>query len=488
VHLSEIAAARPDKPALIMSGSGRVTTYAELDRASLRVAGLLNRLGVVPGEHVALILANRPEYLEIVWGMQRAGTYWTPVNWHLTEHEAGYVVADCDARVLFASEPTRQLAGRIAERVPNLVVATVSDYANGPDEPSAETEGSYFFYSSGTTGMPKGIKPKHDFPPFGTGLRLDHLIGTAFGFDPDTVYLCPAPLYHSAPVGWSLVTQRHGGTVVVMERFDALDCLRAIEEHRVTHAQFVPTHFVRMLKLPEEQRRAFDLSSLRVVVHASAPCPVEVKRAMIDWLGPKVIEYYAGSESNGMTTIGSADWLSHPGSVGRASMGTVHILGADGGELPPGEIGTIYFADGGTFTYHNDPAKTAAAHNERGWSTLGDLGRLDADGYLYLADRRTDLIISGGVNVYPAEVEAVLITHPSVLDVAVIGLPDPELGQKVVAVVQPAGEPDPAELIDHCRTRLAHFKCPKEIRITAELPRLPTGKLLRRVVREGINN
>jgi len=301
------------------------------------------------------------------------------------------------------------------------------------------------------------------------------------------VYLCPAPLYHSAPVGWSLVTQRHGGTVVVMERFDALECLRAIEEHRVTHAQFVPTQFVRMLKLPEERRRAFDLSSLRVVVHAAAPCPVEVKRAMIDWLGPKVFEYYAGSESNGMTTIGSVDWLSHPGSVGRASMGTVHILGADGEELPPGEVGTIYFADGGTFSYYNDPAKTAAAHNERGWSTLGDLGRLDADGYLYLADRRTDLIISGGVNIYPAEVEAALITHPSVVDVAVIGLPDPELGQKVVAVVQPAGEPDPAELITHCRAGLAHFKCPKEIRFTAELPRLPTGKLLRRVVRESYN-
>ncbi|HLM05906.1 MAG TPA: acyl-CoA synthetase [Blastococcus sp.] len=502
MHLSEIARRTPDKPAVVMSDGSRGMTFAELDRRSLQVEALLHQHGIGAKDHVALVMDNGPEFLEVAWGAQRAGTLWTPVNWHLTEDEAAYVVSDCGARVLFATEATGDLAARIVGRSPGVEAAYVAgesreglvDYvaardAVPPAQSADEVEGTYFFYSSGTTGTPKGIRPNHAFPPFGTGLAIEHVMASSFGFGADSVYLCPAPLYHAAPIGWSMGAQRNGGSVVLMEKFDPLECLRAIEQHGVTHVQFVPTHFVRMLKLPEEQRRAFDLSSLQVVIHAAAPCPVDVKRQMIDWLGPKIMEFYAGSEGSGMTVISAPEWLAHPGSVGRAALGTLHIVGEDGEELPPGEVGTVYFEGGGTFEYYNDPEKTAKAFNDKGWATLGDLGSLDEEGYLYLADRRTDLIISGGVNVYPAEVEEALVLHPAVADVAVIGVPDDEMGQAVRAVVQPAADRVPGpelaeELLTHCRTALAGFKRPRSVVFVDELPRLPTGKLLRRRVRE----
>ena len=502
MHLSEIARRTPDKPAVVMSDGSRGMTFAELDRRSLQVEALLHQHGIGAKDHVALVMDNGPEFLEVAWGAQRAGTLWTPVNWHLTEDEAAYVVSDCGARVLFATEATGDLAARIVGRSPGVEAAYVAgesreglvDYVAARDAAPAaqsadEVEGTYFFYSSGTTGTPKGIRPNHAFPPFGTGLAIEHVMASSFGFGADSVYLCPAPLYHAAPIGWSMGAQRNGGSVVLMEKFDPLECLRAIEQHGVTHVQFVPTHFVRMLKLPEEQRRAFDLSSLQVVIHAAAPCPVDVKRQMIDWLGPKIMEFYAGSEGSGMTVISAPEWLAHPGSVGRAALGTLHIVGEDGEELPPGEVGTVYFEGGGTFEYYNDPEKTAKAFNDKGWATLGDLGSLDEEGYLYLADRRTDLIISGGVNVYPAEVEEALVLHPAVADVAVIGVPDDEMGQAVRAVVQPAADRVPGpelaeELLTHCRTALAGFKRPRSVVFVDVLPRLPTGKLLRRRVRE----
>jgi long-chain acyl-CoA synthetase len=514
VHLSEIAARDPDKPAIVMADGGGTVTFGELDRRSLQVARLLDAHGIGTQDRVAIFLPNRPEYFEIAWGAQRHGVYWVPVNWHLTADEVAYIVADSGAQVLFASPETAEVAAAIARTLPDLKAAyliggghpELASYeeaiAAQPAEPmEGETEGITFFYSSGTTGRPKGIRRSHEFPPFGTGLALDFLMAFVFGFNADSRYLCPAPLYHAAPIGFAMGTQRNGGTVVLMPRFDAAECLRAIEGHQITHVQFVPTHFVRMLKLPEAQRLSFGLSSLELVIHAAAPCPADVKRQMIEWLGPKITEYYAGSEGNGITIISSAEWLERPGSVGRPIGAVVHVVGADGQELPVGEDGIIYF-EGGKFEYHNDPAKTAGSVNEQGWSTLADIGHLDADGYLYLADRRTDLIISGGVNIYPAEVEEALVMHPAVADVAVIGVPDAEMGQSVLAVVQPAVQPAAAglddgldngtldqaalaaELIAHCRTRLASFKCPRSVEFVSELPRLPTGKLLRRRVRE----
>ena len=500
----------PDKPAVIMAGGGpgldgTVVTFGELEHRSRQVSRLLARLGVQPGDHVAVMVANRPEYFEIGWGAQRRGSCWTPVNWHLTADEAAYIVEDCGATVLFASPETAEVAAQIAARLPR--VTTFLSGAEAPDPPGLqsypqaiaglsgdpipdEVEGLYFYYSSGTTGRPKGIRREHAFPPFGTGVTLDMLQRLVFGFGPDTVYLCPAPLYHAAPLGFSLGAQRNGGTVVLMDRFDPEGCLRAIEKYHVTHAQFVPTHFVRMLKLPASERARFDTSSLQTVIHAAAPCPAEVKQQMIDWLGPKLWEYYAGSEGNGITIISSAEWQSHRGSVGRA-VGGVHIVDPDdpaGGELPPGEDGLIYF-EGSGFEYHRDPAKTAGSRHPNGWSTLGDIGHVDEEGFLYLSDRRTDLIISGGVNIYPAEIEQALVMHPAVADVAVIGVPDPEMGQAVLAVVQPAspatGSPELAsELIAHCQAQLASYKCPRQVEFVTELPRLQTGKLLRRKLRE----
>jgi acyl-CoA synthetase (AMP-forming)/AMP-acid ligase II len=499
-----IADVPPGKPAVIMADGTGLVTYGELEARSRQVARLLASLGVGPADHVAIMLANRPEYFEIAWGAQRAGTYWTPVNWHLTAEEAAYIVADSGATVLFASPETAEVAARMpglrvfvtgGERadLPGVTSyeAAIAGLSAEPIDPesgdAAEIEGSTVFYSSGTTGRPKGIMRAAEFPPFGAGVPLDLVMRLVFGFGPDSVYLCPGPLYHAAPLGFSMGTHRAGGTVVLMDRFDPAGCLRAIEAHQVTHTQFVPTHFVRMLRLPDPQRRAFDLSTLEIVIHAAAPCPVDVKQAMIAWFGPVIWEYYAGSEGNGMTVIGTEEWLSHPGSVGRGISGSVHILDEDGAEQPVGQDGLIYF-DGGAFEYRNDPDKTAGSRNEQGWSTLGDIGRLDAEGFLYLSDRRTDLIISGGVNIYPREVEEALIGHPAVADVAVIGVPDPDMGQSVLAVVQPTGsEPGSAdlaaELIAHCRGRLAGFKCPRSVEFVAELPRTPTGKLLRRQLR-----
>ena len=501
----------PDKPAVVMADGGpgldgTVVTFGELEHRSRQVSRLLAGLGVQPGDHVAVMLANRPEYFEIGWGAQRRGTYWTPVNWHLTADEAAYIVEDCGASVLFASPETAEVAAQISARLPQVTtflsgakrfdlpgVASYTEAIAGlsGDPIPDEVEGLYFYYSSGTTGRPKGIKRDHAFPPFGTGMTLDLLQRWVFGFGPESVYLCPAPLYHAAPLGFSLGAQRNGGTVVIMDRFDPEGCLRAIEQLHVTHAQFVPTHFVRMLKLPASERARFDTSSLQTVIHAAAPCPAEVKRQMIDWLGPKLWEYYAGSEGNGITVIGSEEWLSHPGSVGRAVGSAVHIVDPDdpaGAELPPGEDGLIYF-EGSGFEYHHDPGKTAGSRHSMGWSTLGDIGHLDEEGFLYLSDRRTDLIISGGVNIYPAEIEQALVMHRAVADVAVIGIPDPEMGESVLAIVQPAeteaGSAELAnDLIALCRDQLASFKCPRSVEFVTELPRLPTGKLLRRKLRE----
>jgi fatty-acyl-CoA synthase len=346
-------------------------------------------------------------------------------------------------------------------------------------------------YSSGTTGRPKGVRKQLPGTAFGDPASAPAQIAQGMarlGFSAGAVYLSPAPLYHSAPLVYSMSLHRLGGTAVVMERFDPGQCLELIERYRVTHAQFVPTMFTRLLRLPRAERERYDLSSLRLVMHAAAPCPVAVKRQMLDWWGPVICEYYAGTEDIGNTFITAQEWLAHPGSVGRPMM-ECHVVGEDGRELPPGQPGVVYFAGGRPFEYHNDPAKTQSIMNERGWRTLGDIGYLDADGYLYLTDRQAHMIISGGVNIYPQEAENVLAGHPAVADVAVIGVPDEEMGEAVKAVVQcldpaAAGPELAAGLLAFCRSELASYKCPRSVDFTDELPRDPNGKLYKRLLRE----
>jgi long-chain acyl-CoA synthetase len=504
LRIADHAAREAGKAATIEAATGRTRSYGELEDRSARLAHVFGRAGIGQQGHVAALLPNCLEYLDVAWATQRSGIYLTPVNWHLTAGEAGYIISDCDAQALVTSPglATMALPGAVTLASPGLRLITggvgagegsedlEAAIASSSAEPiRPEVEGTLMFYSSGTTGRPKGILRPWVAEPYGTGRRLEKLMAGPFGFGADSVYLCPAPLYHAAPIGWSLGTQRLGGTVVVMERFDALETLRLIEEYRVTHVQMVPTMFVRLLKLSDSERNRHDLSSLRCVIHAAAPCPVEVKSRMIDCLGPIIHEYYSSSEGNGFTMIDSEDWLAHPGSVGRPTAGVVHIVDEDGKELPPGQVGTIYFEGTPTFEYHNDPDKTAQAFNEQGWSTLGDMGSVDDDGYLYLSDRRTNLILSGGVNIYPQEIENELALHPAVLDVAVIGVPDREMGQQVKALVQPAdpsvgGPALEAELIAYCRTRLAGFKCPRSVEFVSELPRLPSGKLAKRLLIE----
>ena len=496
------AAAEPGRDAIVMASSGQSLSFEAIEERSCRLAQLWRSRGIPRGGHVAILLDNHIGYLEAAWAAQRSGLRYTPINWHLGPDEAAYILGDCGATALVTSARFAELLGSLGPVLQGVDVRLAHDghlegfeeyesaIAEHPAQPLVdETEGSYMFYSSGTTGRPKGILPALRDDPFGTGTGFDALVRAVYGFEPGIVYLCPAPLYHAAPLGWSMAAQRVGGTVVIMERFDPLEALRAIERYQVTHAQFVPTHFVRMLKLSQAERDAFDPSSLRTVVHAAAPCPVEVKQRMLDWWGPIVYEYYAGSEGGGFCAVGPEEWLARPGTVGKSLLGTVHITDEEGHELPAGEVGQIWFESGANFEYHNDPQKTREAYNDRGWNTLGDVGCLDTDGYLFLTDRLSNMIISGGVNIYPQEIENALALHPEVADVGVIGVPDPEMGESVLAVVQPVLPATDesalaAELQTFCRERIAGFKVPRTVRFTDALPRLPTGKLLKRVLRE----
>jgi long-chain acyl-CoA synthetase len=491
------ALSAPQRPAVI-TGGGEVVTYRQLDARSTQFARFLLAAGLQHGDVIAVFMENNARYHEVCWGARRIGLYFVTVSSHLTADEIAYILADSGARVLVSSATVGAVAGQltpgqtpsvqhrlmIGEPLPGWqsyddVVGTY------PTERVAdEVEGDLLQYSSGTTGRPKGIKRPLSLAPMSAAADGAVPFLQAIGFGEGDVYLSPAPLYHTAPLFWSSAVHRLGGTVVVMEKFDAARALELIARHRVTHSLFVPTMFVRMLKLDERVRRDADVSSLRTVIHAAAPCPVEIKRQMIEWWGPLISEFYSSSEGAGATFITAEDWLQHPGSVGRPVLGTPHILDDEGREVPPLVTGQIWFDGGPQFEYHNDPAKTAEAVNERGWASVGDVGYLDEDGYLFLTDRKAFMIISGGVNIYPQEAENALVTHPYVLDVAVFGIPDPDFGEQVKAVVQPvdwdlAGPSLEQELLAYCRGKLAAYKCPKSIDFERELPRSDTGKLFK---------
>jgi long-chain acyl-CoA synthetase len=492
----------PDKPAVILAETGEALTYRELEDNSVRLARHLHEAGLRTGDHVALLSGNDPKVYEVYWAALRSGLYITAVNRHLSPSEISYIVNDCGARALIVSGGLRDAAASIVEETPGVEIrlafgGEVDGYgsyeqalaASSPEPLADQPRGADMLYSSGTTGRPKGIK--HPLPDRQVGDppgdTYTAVFGPLYGFDTETVYLSPAPLYHAAPLRFGGVVHALGGTLVVLERFDPEQALAAIERYRVTHSQWVPTMFVRMLKLDEAVRSRYDVSSLKVAVHAAAPCPVEVKQAMIDWWGPVLHEYYASTEGNGATFIDSEQWLRKPGSVGPAGLGAVRVCGEDGAELPTGEIGTIYFErEDVPFSYHNDPAKTEQAIHPRHptWTTTGDIGYIDSDGFLFLTDRKAFMIISGGVNIYPQEIEDSLALHPKVLDVAVIGVPDEEMGESVKAVVQaaPGATPGPelaAELRDYLRARIAHYKVPRTVDFADELPRTPTGKLVK---------
>ena len=501
-HPAIHARTHPDKPAYIMAGSGETVTYGQLDARSNQGAQLFRAHGLKPGDHIALFLENNARFFEICWAAQRAGLYYTAISSRLTAAEAAYIANDCGARLFIADRALAPVANLLPPLLPGvgpcfMVGGIEPGYASWetavaaqPASPVADEVAGYdMLYSSGTTGRPKGIKVPFAGEPVAAVTALVQLSQALYGIDFETRYLSPAPLYHAAPLRFNMVVMRMGGTSVIMEHFDAEDYLRLVEHYQISHSQLVPTMFVRMLKLPPSARRRHDTSSLRCAIHAAAPCPVQIKEEMIAWWGPILREYYGGTEGNGLVAINSEEWLAHKGSVGRAVLGEVRILGEDGAVLPPGSPGAVYFANGRDFVYHNDPEKTRQAYDARGWSTLGDVGYLDAEGYLYLTDRKAYMIISGGVNIYPQETEDVLLGHPLVADAAVFGVPSERFGEEVKAVVQPldptAGGPAlEAELIAYCRERLSPIKCPRSVDFAAELPRHPTGKLYKRLLRD----
>ncbi|MGW0036507.1 acyl-CoA synthetase [Gordonia sp. NPDC003376] len=506
------AVASADKPAVVVGHTGETLTYADLDRRSIQLGNALRSAGLRDGDVVALLSTNNAEVFVVYWACLRSGLYLTPVNTHLSPEEIAYIVDDCGARGLIVSSDLAESAA--AARVGCTAVEVAlsfdpdhgdgslvdgfADYedfvASGSSTPAAdERRGNDMLYSSGTTGRPKGVKPPLPDRQVGDpGDPYVMVFGGTYQMSADTVYFSPAPLYHAAPLRFGMITQSLGGTVITVDKFDAQQCLELIERYRITHTQWVPTHFVRLLRLPAQVRERHDVSSLTHAVHAAAPCPPEVKKAMMDWFGPILHEYYSSTEANGITMVDPREWQTRPGTVGQAKLGVLHICSDEGVELPVGESGTVYFErEAVPFSYHNDPEKTASAQHpdHPTWTTTGDIGYVDADGYLFLNDRKAFTIISGGVNIYPQEIENCLALHPDVDDVAVVGVPDPEYGERVLAAVTPApgvvGSDEVAQrLQDFVRRHLAGYKVPREFRFVADLPRTPTGKLVKGPLRQ----
>ncbi len=501
IHPYNHAKSKPHHVAYKMVPSGEEVTYQQLEERSNQCAHLLRQEGLHRESVIAILMENHSRYLEVALAADRTGIYYTSISTQLTAPEAAYIVGDAGATVLFVTKAKLALGKDIVSQVKGVTLFLVdgaSDEArNYVAERDAmpvsrvtdESQGAPMLYSSGTTGRPKGVK----FPlPEAQLDEIDGLTTLAvdwFGYNHEMIYLSPAPLYHAAPLRWSLSVLKVGGTVVVMEKFDAEESLKYIQDETITHSQWVPTHFVRILKLPRDVRTKYDLSSLQLAFHAAAPCPVPIKEEMMEWWGPIIHEFYAGTEFNGLTAIGPDEWMTHKGSVGPAVFGVIHIMSDEGEELSARKEGLIYFEGGNPFSYHNDEEKTKSAYNDKGWSTLGDIGWLDEDGYLYLTDRKSFMIISGGVNIYPQEIEDAIITHPRVADVAVIGAPDEDLGERLVAVIQPLdwsekGDELASSVQDYLGDQLARMKIPRQIDFMQELPRHPTGKLYKRLLRD----
>lgn len=497
------AQAAPERVVVVMADQDRSCTAGALAQQALQMAQWLAAQGLEAGERFAVLLENRVEILALVLAARQAGLYAAVLSTHLTADEVAYIVQDSGARLVVASAKTLPQLAQVQATRP-LPCWTVDEataqaaslpaaliHSQGPPVDFSDRPlGRDLLYSSGTTGRPKGVL-KALLPAQLRGQADPEALATARFMDmgEDTVYLSPAPLYHAAPLRYTLRVLELGGQAVIMERFDAEAALALIERYRVTHSQWVPTMFARLLKLPEQVRRRYDLSSQRMAIHAAAPCPVDVKHAMLAWWGDILLEYYAGSEGCGTTMISSPQWRQRPGSVGRATTGQLHIVDDDGRELPAGQIGQVYFSGGGKFSYLNDEEKTRQAINERGWVTYGDIGHVDAEGYLFLSDRRADLILSGGVNLYPQEIENALARHPDVQEVAVVGVLHPEFGEQPLATVvlrpgAPASQETAFAIVAQAAVVLSRIKLPQRLVFVDALPRLETGKLLRRKLKE----
>jgi long-chain acyl-CoA synthetase len=495
----------PDQPVIIMASSGASVSFAEYEARCNATAHLLRAAGLQRGDHIAVFMENQPRLLEIEGAAERAGLYYTLINVYLAPDEVAYIITNSQSRLLFSSAARQPVAEAAAAKCPQLQGLFMTGTDSPPpgwqsyeaavagfsaDPIPDEFLGAAMLYSSGTTGQPKGILRQLPDAVPSDPLPVMQFVSAMFGFRPGMTYLSPAPLYHSAPQASVGASIRLGATNVVMEHFDAQQWLALVERYGVTNCQMVPSMFSRLLRLPAEVRKSYDTSSLECIVHAAAPCPEHVKRGMIDWLGPIITEYYGATEANGFTFCDSTQWLAHPGTVGRPILGELLILDEDGNECPTGTDGTVWFRGATAFQYFQEPDKTAASRTADGTtSTVGDVGHVDDEGYLYLTDRKSYMIISGGVNIYPQETENLLSGHPAVLDVAVIGVPNEDLGEEVKAVVQladpAAASPELAgELISYCRERMAHFKCPRTVDFVAELPRTETGKLVKRLLRD----
>ena len=498
MHLGELAATSANKAAYVIAETGVTTTFAQLDDLSMQASQLFRQLGLNRGDHVAILLENHPALLQICFAAQRSGLYFTAISYRLQEEEVDYIVSDCQAKAFITSKSQQHLVEKLSlDHCHSFMVDGVAAGFNSWEESLAEMPaekiadesiGVQMLYSSGTTGRPKGVYKPLPEGEYGVD-EGPNLFGMLYGVSVDSIYLSPAPLYHAAPLTFTMGMLSMGVTCIVMQHFEAEASLAAIEKYEVTHSQWVPTMFIRMLKLDDDVRLKYDISSLQCAIHAAAPCPVPIKEQMIEWWGPVIHEYYAGSEGNGFVAINSEQWLAHKGSVGLPLTAQLHIVGEDGEEVAQGESGTIYFEGGGDFEYFNDKEKTDESRHPQGWSTLGDVGYRDADGFLYLTDRKSFMIISGGVNIYPQETENLLVTHPKVMDVAVFGIPNDDFGEEVKAVVQPkdwndVGPDFEAELIEFCRDHISHLKCPRSVDFDKQLPRHPTGKLYKRLLRD----